>query len=348
MNDERSLRSKALISLATVLVVVLVLYILIFKPFATEGPKFTAMFGQAGQGLGTSSPVKVRGMHVGRVSEIELLSNGRARITMTMDKGVKVPDTATASLEPESVFGPKFINLLLGAHETSGPFLKPGSKIENTADPRDLNDLLADANATLAALNPEDISVVVHTLAEGLGGQGQNLRETIDSVETIVEVAHDNRGNAKAFLNDLARLASIRGAGADIASIVADTNAIIDTAADGDGRLRAFAANISGVSSLVAHGFRSHGGDLREGFHSSERAVGVIHAQLGLMGDALRTGNNLLPVYKAVSWPAAPHDKRMLAVKVLLPANPCAILLGVCANPNSKPVKTTKKKGGRG
>ncbi|WP_106400428.1 MlaD family protein [Actinocorallia populi] len=339
---ERSLRTRATIALVTVLVTSLVLYILIFKPFKSEGPRFTAMFGQAGQGLSTASPVKVRGMHVGRISEIELLPNGRARITMTMDEGVRVPDTATASLEPESVFGPKFINLLLGAHETSGPFLKPGSQIAKTSDPRDLNDLLADANTTLAALDPADISVVIHTLAEGLGGQGQNLRETLDSAETIIEVAHENRGNAKAFLDDLARLASIQGAGQDIASIVADTNAVIDTAANGDGRLRDFAANVSGISSLVAHGFRSHGGDLRAGFRSSERAVGVIHAQLGLLGPALRTGNNLLPVYKQVSWPTAPGGRRMLAIKVLLPANPCAIVLGVCPSPT-----TEKKKGGR-
>ncbi len=344
---ELSLRRRTVISLATVLVVALVLYAMIFKPFKGEGPKFTAEFSGAGQGLSTSSPVKVRGMRTGRVSEIELLPAGRARITMTMDRGVRVPDTATASLEPESVFGPKFINLLPGDHETSGPYLKAGSKIENTSDLRDLNDLLTDADAALAALDPADLAVVVHALAEGLGGQGQNLRETIDSVEALVEVAHGNRRNAEIFLDDLARLASIKGAGADIASIVADANAVIDTAAKGNGRLRAFAVNLSGVSSLTAHGFRTHGGDLREGFHSAERAAGVIYAQLGLLGPALRTVDELLPFYKRLIWPTAPGGRRALAIKALIPADPCALLLGVCPSPDSKPAKTDKKKGNR-
>ncbi len=339
---EPSLRRRTTIAAATVLITALVLYVLIFKPFRGEGALFTAEFAQAGQGLGTTSPVKVRGMQVGRVHRIELLPDGRARITLRMNDGVRVPDTATASLEPESVFGPKFINLLPGDHETSGPYLRPGAQITRVSNPRDLNDLLADANAALAALDPKDISIVVHTLAEGLGGQGQNLRETIDSVQTLIDVAHEHRGDARAFLHDLARLASIRGAGADIASIVADTNAVIDTAAQGDGRLRSFAVGVSDVSSLMAHGFRSHGGDLRQGFHSAERAVGVIDAQLGMVGPALRTINNLLPVYKQVSWPAAPDGRHLLAVKVLLPADPCALLLGVCPSP-----QTTKKKGGR-
>jgi phospholipid/cholesterol/gamma-HCH transport system substrate-binding protein len=341
MNKEISLRTRLVIALATVLVTALVLYTLIFKPFAGEGPKFTAVFDQAGQGLGTSSPVKVRGMHIGKVSGIELLENGKARVTMTMNEGVKIPDTATASLEPESVFGPKFINLLPGEHETSGPYLRPGSQIAKVSNPRDLNDLLADANATLAALDPTEISVVVHTLAEALGGQGQVLRETIDDVEVLVKVAHDNRGNAEAFLGDLARLARIRGAGEDIASIVADTNAVIDTAAKGDGRLRGFALGVSGVSAPIAHGLDKHHGNLRAGFHSGERAVDVIHSQLGLFGPSFRTGINLLPTYKAISWPTAPHDRHMLAVKVILPANPCALILGVCPSP------TAKKKGGR-
>ncbi|MDX6741351.1 MlaD family protein [Actinocorallia sp. A-T 12471] len=344
---EHSLARRAAISAVTVVATALLLFVLITKPYESEGDKFTAEFGSAGQGLGTTSPVKVRGMHVGRVSAIELLPNGRARVTMTMHPGVRVPDTATASLEPESVFGPKFINLLPGEHEVGGPYLAAGTAIGKTSDPRDLNDLLADANQTLAALDPAEMAIIVDALASGLAGQGQNLRETIDSVGVIVGVAHDNRRNAELFLADLARLARIGGAGEDIAAIVAGTNAVIETAAQGDGRLRAFADALSGISGLTAHGLSSHGGDLRDGFHSAERAAGVIDAQLGRLGPGLRTIVNLLPVYKAVAWPKAPGDRRMLAVKVLIPANPCAIILGVCPSDatgkNAKPGKKTGK-----
>ncbi|GAB2837164.1 hypothetical protein GCM10022221_40600 [Actinocorallia aurea] len=345
---EHSLGRRTAIAAVTVLVTALLLYLLIAKPYKAEGDEFTAEFGTAGQGLGTTSPVKVRGMHIGRVSEIELLPNGRARITMTMNPGVRVPDTATASLEPESVFGPKFINLLPGEHEKGGPYLKAGTAIAKTSDPRDLNDLLADANKALAALDPADLAIIVDALANGLAGQGPDLRETLESVEALVEVAHDNRKNAETFVGDLARLSRIRGASDDIATIVAGTNAVIETASQGDGRLRSFAESLAGVSGLAAHGLKSHGGDLREGFHSAERAAGVIDAQLGRLGPGLRTIVNLLPVYRALGWPEAPGGKRMLAVKVYIPANPCAIIIGVCPSDATgksaeKPGKTTKK-----
>jgi len=343
---EFSLRRRVIIAASTLLAVALALYVSIAKPFESEGTLFTAEFGQAGQGVGTTTPVKIRGMQVGRVAEVELQENGRARITLRVEDGVRVPDTAVASLEPASVFGPKFVNLLPGAHETSGPYLPAGSKIAQTSDPRDLNDLLDDANSALAALDPRDIAIVVDALAQGLGGQGEDLRETIESLEAIVKVAHDNRKNARTFLHDLSRLASIRGAGEDIGSLVADTNAVIDTAAKGDGRLRDFALSVTDLSAVTKRGFQKHGGDLREGFRSGERLVGVIHAQLGLLGPGIRSGVNLLPVYRKISWPAtgSADGNRMFAVKILLPSNPCQILLGVCEQSGGIQKKT--KKGG--
>lgn len=336
---ELTLRRKSIIAAVTLLVTVLVLYTLIFKPFAAEGAEYTAEFGAAGQGLNTTSPVKVRGMEIGRIHAIELLPSGRARVTLRMNQGVRIPDTAVASLEPASVFGPKFINLLPGEHESTGPYLKPGSRIERTTDLRDLSDMLADVNAVLADLDPTEIAIIVNTLAEALGGQGQDLRETLESVEKLVQVAHKNRKNAQTFLHDLARLASIRGAGEDIGSIVADTNTLVDAAANGDGRLRRFSANLASISALTAHGFNKHGGDLREGFRSAERAIGVIDAQLGLLGPGIRTINDLLPLYKELTWPQA-KDHRALAIQASIPANVCAMLVGAC--PDSATAGTKK------
>ncbi|GAA3195340.1 MlaD family protein [Actinocorallia longicatena] len=332
MNTELSLGTRFAIAVATIVLTSATLYVLITKPYESKGMTLTAEFGQAGQGLGKSSPVKIRGMQVGRVNEIDLLPNGRALITMSISDGHKIADTVVASLEPASVFGPKFINLIPGEHEATGPYVKAGTRLEKTTDPRDLNDLLNDANATLAQLDPKDLAVIVHTLSEGLDGEGGDIRELIDNVNKIVDVAHVNRKNAEVFLRDLARLARIQGAGDDIGSIVSGANAVIDTAASGNGRLRGFADGVNGVSGIVAGGFDHHGDGLKQGFRSGERAVAVIAAQLGLVGTSIPTIIDLLPTYKAVGWPSGGDPgHRLLAVKVLIPSNPCHILLGLPA-----------------
>ncbi|GAB3656478.1 hypothetical protein GCM10027589_16080 [Actinocorallia lasiicapitis] len=332
MNTDLSLSTRFVIAVVTVAVVATSLYVLITKPFAAQGMPLTAEFGQAGQGLDKTSPIKIRGMQVGRVASVELLPDGRARITMRISDGHRIPDTVIASLEPASVFGPKFINLIPGEHEATGPYLKPGARIEDTTDPRDLNDLLIDANATLAQLDPRDVAIIVDTLAQSLQGEGKDVRATIDDINTIVGVAHENRKNAEKFLHDLARLARIQGAGDDIGAILNGTNTVIATAAQGQGRLRGFANGVNGVSGIIGGGFDHHGEGLKQGFRSGERAIDVVSAQLGLAGPSVRAIVDLLPLYKQVGWaPTANKDKKMLAVKVIIPLNPCDILLGIPA-----------------
>lgn len=340
--SDLSLRRRFIVAVATIVTVSLLLYVLITKPFADQGVKLFAIFGEAGQGLGTTSPVKVRGMEVGRVAKVELQPDGRARLTLRILDGFKVPDTVEASLEPASVFGPKFVNLIMGDHEATGPYLTAGTTIAKTDDPLDLNDLLNSVNATLGAIDARDIAIIITTLGDGFGGQGPQMREMVDDIKTIVDVADEHRADARKFLHNLAVLAQNRGVGDDIGAIVADTNAVIDTAANGNGRLDGFAKGVIDLSSLVAHGFEKHGDDLGAGFRSAENAVGLLDDQLGIVGPAIRTILQLLPIYKQVGgFPSGVKGKNMLGVDVLIPLNPCDILLGIC-----KPGATKLPKGG--
>ncbi len=62
-------------------------------------------------------------------------------------------------------------------------------------------------------------------------------------------------------------------------------------------RLAGFADGLADVSLLVSHGFDKRGGQLGQAFRSSERTARIIYSQLGLLGDTVRTGNKLLPLY---------------------------------------------------
>jgi len=343
--SDLSLRRRFVIAVATIVIASLLLYVLITKPFADQGVKLFASFGTAGQGIGTTSPVKVRGMEVGRVAKVELQPDGRAKLTLRILDGFKVPDTVEASLEPASVFGPKFVNLIMGEHEATGPYLPAGATIAKTDDPLDLNDLLKSINATLGAIDARDIAIIITTLGEGFGGQGPQMRQLVDDIKKIVDVAHEHRADARKFLHNLAVLAQNRGVGDDISSIVADTDAVIATAANGNGRLDGFARGVTDISSLVGHGFEKHGDNLGDGFRSAENAVSLLTNQLGIVGPAIRTILELLPVYKNVGgFPTGVKGKNMLGIDVLIPINPCDLLLGIC-RPGAKKLPTQPKGG---
>ncbi|MFB4319541.1 MlaD family protein [Actinomadura sp. 21ATH] len=332
INEEIPLRRRLVIAVATLAATGLVVYGLVAQPFQDGGTVLTAEFGRAGQGLGKDAPVKIRGVTVGSVTGTELAGSGRARLTLRLRPGIRVPDTVTAVIEPASAFGPKFVNLRPGAHEQDGPFLASGARIARTADPRDLSDLLADADAGLGAIEPAEVATIVRTLADGLSGNGTRLRATIDQTGVLVGVAHKRRAEARRFLRDGADLSTaLAGSGDELVAIGGDGNTLISTtAAGGTGRLGAFADGISDVSALVAHGLTKRGGQLGEAFRSGERAAAVIYSQLGLLGNAVRTGNRLLPLYGELTSLPGPGGKNYLRSQAYLPTDPCELLVGLC------------------
>jgi len=153
-------------------------------------------------------------------------------------------------------------------------------------------------------LGAADVAVVFDTLGTALAGQGDEIRGLIDHTAVLAGVAHEHRKNAKAFVEDLARLARIRGVGEDIGT-VADSGA-------------------------ATGGFTRHKGGMTQGVRSAERAVALLSRQLGIGGPAIRTLDEMLPIYRALGFAPIGEDKRMLAVNIVLPSDPCQMFLGVC------------------
>ncbi|MBW8487350.1 MCE family protein [Actinomadura parmotrematis] len=331
INEEIPLPRRLAITAVTLAVAAAALYVLVARPGADGGTVLTAEFGRAGQGLGTGTPVKVRGVTVGSVAGVTLTDGGRARLRLRLDRGTRVPDTATASIEPASAFGPKFVDLAPGAHARTGPYLAAGARIARTSDPRDLSDLIAAAGSRLGAVDAEEVYTVVHTIAQGLDGQGVRLRATIDHSRVLLDVAYDNRANARRFLADGALLSgALAGKGDEVTAISGDLNDLIATTAAGRGRLAGFADGLTDVSLLVAHGFDARGAQLGEGFRSAERTARILYAQLGLLGDAVRTGSELLPLYGRLASLPGPDGKHYLRSQGYLPTSPCALIVGLC------------------
>lgn len=319
---------RAGVTLLTLLLVVAGLYVLVAKPFKARGMTMTADFGGAGQSMTTSSPVKLRGVTVGRVSGIALAPEGGARLTLSIDRGIQVPDTVTASLEPESVFGPKFINLVPGGDEATGPFLADGARIARTSDSLDLTSLLGSADELLSSLDPQDVAVIVDAVSQALGPSGEDIKGLIKNTGTLVDIGYRQRDRAKVFLDDMARLARTRGVGADLATLTTSSDNLLQTLDSGQGRGLRTAQGIADISNLIARGLGTYAPDLGQAFRSFERASTFVDTLLPLAGPAIRRTIELLPVYKRLAWAPAPDGRRMLGVEVLLPTSVCQLLIG--------------------
>lgn len=169
------------------------------------GYELEGRFAAAGQGLIEGSDVKIRGVNVGEVADIELVDN-RALVTMQMHNDVDVPVDATATIRAKTLFGEKFIDIDPGDDEVSGPFLDDGDEIADTLGGFELERVLADTYPVLQAIDGAELATVLDELAAGAEGLGSEINRSIVNSATLTELQASNDAEFRQFLGDLALL----------------------------------------------------------------------------------------------------------------------------------------------
>jgi phospholipid/cholesterol/gamma-HCH transport system substrate-binding protein len=131
----------------TVLGAVVLLVAVVFLSFSyssaevgnVSGYSVTADFSGIG-GLGVGDSVQISGVRIGSVAKIELKPDDyMARITMSIDRSIQLPDDTSAFISSESLLGGKYMELQPGA---SDDMLEPGGHIAYTQAPQNLEQLL--------------------------------------------------------------------------------------------------------------------------------------------------------------------------------------------------------------
>src|SRR3546814_4686312 len=86
--------------------------------------------------------VKMRGINVGTVRGIELLPDGRVEVRFAIRDDVRIPATAEARIEPLSVFGPKYINMITDGSDADAPAVPSGGELAKATTGTELTDVL--------------------------------------------------------------------------------------------------------------------------------------------------------------------------------------------------------------
>lgn len=184
MDALRSRLIAGLIAIVATAVIVSVLVMVANGAFSDDY-RLTARTTKAGFGLDRTSEVKIRGVAVGKVAGISVTNDGIVQLTFRIDKHVHIPVDATATIEPLSVFGPKFVDVDPGPHEAGGPFHTPGSSLGAVVAPTELGDTLTGLDRLLQSVDPNDLATIVSELARGLDGLGPQVGGTVDAANSI-------------------------------------------------------------------------------------------------------------------------------------------------------------------
>jgi phospholipid/cholesterol/gamma-HCH transport system substrate-binding protein len=298
---------------------------------------YSATFGRAGQGLDERSKVKIRGIAVGSVTGVGLDDKGRAVVRFEVDHGIRVPRTASAGIEPVSVFGPKDLTLDLGTDEGSGPYLSSGGTIAKTTDPQELSDTAWPAYRLTSAISPEEIATILHTFSEGLNGKGPALRRTIDNGSTVVNVAYRNKAALRQALVDIEGLAgTLSSRGDEIVGITRDFNTLSPVLNSRPDKITQLLDGAGRAAATVGDGLQNHGDQAGALIDSGGKLINVLYRQrknTPLLLDGL---NGFFGGISSIIRVPGPNDTLVAQVVNTLPLDLCLTFVDACPQTGAK------------
>ncbi|MGI5128157.1 MCE family protein [Pseudonocardia sp. CA-107938] len=181
-------------------------------PFIGGGTGYSAYFVESA-GLVPGDQVKVAGVQVGKVTDVEL-DRGRVRVEFRVD-GVRVGDASRASIEIRTLLGDKFLALTGGGQGRQDPAVP--IPVERTSTPFEIPDTLGKLATTV---------------------EGIDTQQLARSFDTLSKTFADTPEHVGAAMTGLSRLAeSVASRDQELASLLASANNVSGVLAERNGEV---------------------------------------------------------------------------------------------------------------
>jgi phospholipid/cholesterol/gamma-HCH transport system substrate-binding protein len=161
-----------------------------FLTYATFTKKFadydtvTLKTSTIGLQLPKRGDVKIRGVIVGEVLDYRATADGATvELGMYPDQIDSVPANVTGSIVPKTLFGEKYVSLVIPESGPSADSLQAGAVIEKTQVPTEVEAVLSDLFPLLRAVQPEQINNTLTALATALEGRGEQIGESLVTLD---------------------------------------------------------------------------------------------------------------------------------------------------------------------
>lgn len=213
-----------------------------------------------GVSLPTRADVKIRGVLVGEVLEMDTGGDG-AELTLGLypSQTKTIPANVTAQILPKTLFGEKYVALQVPPQPEGT--IKAGDTIEQSRLALELEEAINDLFSLLRTVRPADLNYTLTALANALEGRGETLGE---GLETLDSYLRKQNPKMPALLESLDRLGSVsatyNSAVPDLARLLRNTVTTTGTLESKEEALNALFTDVAGFSA-TARRFLARNGD---------------------------------------------------------------------------------------
>lgn len=160
--------------------------------FGFSGRTYEAVFTSA-TSLEKGDDVRVAGVVVGEVRDVEHHNRSQALVTLRVDEDVPVTEATLVKIRFKNLVGERYVALLPGEGASSAERLDDGDRIpvDRTEPSLDLNVLFNGFKPLFAALNPDEVNDLAENILQVLQGEGGTIRSLLENTSSLTNTLAD-------------------------------------------------------------------------------------------------------------------------------------------------------------
>ena len=206
--------------------------------------------------------VKIRGVIVGEVLGFSATDEGaKVKLGIFPSQMHTIPSNVTGAIVPKTLFGEKYVSLVIPHDGPAPTSIQPGTTIPRTEVPVEVQKVLADLYPLLRTVQPADINLTLNAMSTALEGRGEALGRDLVTVDRYLKRINPQ---IPQIVQDLRLTTSVSNTYADvmpeIAQILDNTITTTGTLENRHQQLQALFTNVSSFSD-TAHDFLKQNGD---------------------------------------------------------------------------------------
>jgi phospholipid/cholesterol/gamma-HCH transport system substrate-binding protein len=318
-------------------------------PFFNSAKQYSAYFAEAG-GLRSGAAVQVAGFRVGEVSDVAL-DGARVLIRFDVDQSVHLGERTEAAIKTKSLLGAKILEITpRGDGQLSDPIA-----VDRTTPPYQLPDALGELSTTVGALNTNQVSDALATLAQTFQDTPPDLKLAVAGVARFSQTLDRRDAELRNLLANANKATAVLAQRSDqVVGLVADSNALLAQLQTQSGALDQISTNLSSFARQLS-GFIA---DNRDQLHPAldklngvltivdnrrtqlQKAIEDLNAYAMSLGESVASGPffkayiaNLLPGQFVQPFVDAAFSDLGLDPNVLLPSQRADPQTGQSATP---------------
>ncbi|MEU1117758.1 MULTISPECIES: MCE family protein [unclassified Streptomyces] len=216
------------------------LAIAVYDKQFTDSDPVVVETGSVGNEMHRGAEVKLRGVVVGEVREIDATDDG-ARLTLALRPGslARIPADVRAQMLPTTLFGERFV-ALVPPRSPATRTLEAGAVIpqDRSASAVELQQVLDNVLPTLTAVQPQKLSATLSAVSRALEGRGDRLGETLAVLDSHLRKFNPQLPTLNRDLKELVKVSHVYAdAAPDILTALTDFTTTTKTLAEKESEL---------------------------------------------------------------------------------------------------------------